>query len=120
MIVALTSILRKLPLFRSIFDQPKNISYPARQALRQGAAFRDLYTLVCKALKGSAIPRRLYALKGEHKFICEDSENSHSCFNVFSPAGKMLIVFAKDDVVARQLSKTLFERYLSDSMNGKW
>lgn len=81
------------------------------------AAFRDLYTLVCKGLKGSAIPRRLYALKGEHKFICEDSENSHSCFNVFSPAGKMLIVFAKDDVVARQLSKTLLEKVFDNNTN---
>ncbi len=81
------------------------------------SAFHDLYVLVNKALKGSTIPRRLYALKGEHKFICEGDENSPFCFNVFSPAGKMLIVYAKDDVVARQLSKTLLEKVFDNNTN---
>lgn len=81
------------------------------------AAFRDFYTLICKALKGSTIPRRLYGLKGEHKFICEGGEASRSCFNVISPTGKMLIVFAKDDVVARQLSKALLEKVFDNNTN---
>lgn len=72
-------------------------------------AFHDLYVLI-KALKGSALPRRLYSLKEEHRFICEGGENSRSCFNVHSSVGEMLIVFAKDDVVARQLSKALLEK----------
>lgn len=78
------------------------------------AAFRDLLELTSKALKGSTIPRRLYGLKGEHRFICE-GENSRS--NVISPDGKMLIVFAVDDVVARQLSKALLEGMFDNNAN---
>lgn len=78
-------------------------------------AFRDLYTLVCKALKGNTIPRRLYGLRKEHRFICEGSENSHPCFNVFAPSGKMLIIFAKDDIMAQRLLKDLLEKAFNDN-----
>lgn len=72
-------------------------------------AFRDLCALTCKALKSDAIPRRLYGLKGEHTFIGGGFGNDGSRFNVDSSAGKMRVVFAKDDVSARKLSKNLLE-----------
>lgn len=78
------------------------------------AAFHNLLELISKALKGNTIPRRLYGLKEEHKFICK-GENSRS--NVISSAGKMLIVFAVDDVVARQLSKALLEEMFDNNAN---
>lgn len=81
------------------------------------AAFRELYMLTCKALKSNTIPRRLYGLKGKHKFICEGNENSCSCFNISSDVGKMLIVFTKDDVAARQLAKTLLEKNFDNNTN---
>ncbi len=78
------------------------------------AALLGLNKLIFEALKGNTIPRRLYGLKGEHKFICE-GENSRS--NVISPFGKMLIVFAADDVVARQLSKALLKEMFDNDAN---
>lgn len=80
-------------------------------------AFHDLYTLTRKALKGDTIPRRLYGLKGEHEFICEGDESSRSCFNVDSATGKMLIVFAKDDVAAGRLSKSLLKEVFDNNTN---
>lgn len=80
-------------------------------------AFQSLHNLTQKALTGNDIPRRLYGLKGEHRFFCKETEHGLSWFNMDSVAGKLLIVYAEDDIAAKKLSKILLKTVFNQDEN---